>query len=116
MNPDVFRGPWGGRRCRDSLVQTTRNCTCDPGQCVANDNYLNDVKDMISHCLPKGHIAAMFAESIQGIGGTVQFPKGYIKGVYDLVKANNGLFISDEVYRLFKVFFLKVIMFRSFCR
>lgn len=39
----------------------------------------------------------MFAESIQGVGGTVQYTKGYIKRAAELVRANGGLFISDEV-------------------
>jgi alanine-glyoxylate transaminase / (R)-3-amino-2-methylpropionate-pyruvate transaminase len=39
----------------------------------------------------------MFAESIQGVGGTVQFTKGYIKKAAALVRQNGGLFISDEV-------------------
>jgi alanine-glyoxylate transaminase/(R)-3-amino-2-methylpropionate-pyruvate transaminase len=31
------------------------------------------------------------------VGGTVQFPKGYIKSACELVRKNRGLFISDEV-------------------
>lgn len=31
MCPDVFRGPWGGSRCRDSPVQTIRDCSCAEG-------------------------------------------------------------------------------------
>ena len=31
MCPDVFRGPWGGSHCRDSPVQTTRECSCAQG-------------------------------------------------------------------------------------
>lgn len=46
-----------------------------------------------------GKCAGMFAESIQGVGGTVQFTKGYIKKAAALVRENGGLFISDEVDR-----------------
>ena len=28
MNPDPYRGPWGGGHCRDSPVQTERSCGC----------------------------------------------------------------------------------------
>lgn len=42
----------------------------------------------------------MFAESIQGVGGTVQFTKGYVKKAAKLVRENGGLFISDEVGRI----------------
>lgn len=47
--------------------------------------------------MPKGKCAGMFAESIQGVGGTIQFTKGYIKRAADLVRNNGGVFISDEV-------------------
>lgn len=43
------------------------------------------------------NIVGMFAESIQGVGGTVQFPKGFIKKAAELVRSNGGVFISDEV-------------------
>lgn len=39
----------------------------------------------------------MFAESIQGVGGTVQFPIGYLKKAQELIHTNGGVFISDEV-------------------
>lgn len=31
------------------------------------------------------------------MGGSVQFPKGYIKSAAALVRKNGGLFVSDEV-------------------
>lgn len=31
MCPDVFRGIWGGSHCRDSPVQTIRECSCAQG-------------------------------------------------------------------------------------
>uniref|UniRef100_A0AAR2IXH0 Alanine--glyoxylate aminotransferase 2, mitochondrial n=1 Tax=Pygocentrus nattereri TaxID=42514 RepID=A0AAR2IXH0_PYGNA len=31
MCPDVFRGVWGGSHCRDSPVQTIRECNCSRG-------------------------------------------------------------------------------------
>lgn len=34
---------------------------------------------------------------MQGVGGTVQFTKGYLMKAASLVRSNNGLFISDEV-------------------
>lgn len=39
----------------------------------------------------------MFAESIQGVGGTVQYTKNYIKKAIELIHANGGIFIADEV-------------------
>lgn len=97
MNPDVYRGIWGGSNCRDSVVQTTRSCNCGPDSCEASDKYVEQVAIQLNHNVARGHVAGFFAESIQGLGGIVQFPKGYLKKVYELVKNNGGIFISDEV-------------------
>ncbi|XP_969816.2 alanine--glyoxylate aminotransferase 2, mitochondrial [Tribolium castaneum] len=97
MNPDVYRGLWGGTHCRDSPIQTSRSCSCSVENCEAKDKYLEQLRDIFKYNVRPGGLAAFFAESIQGVGGTVQFPKGYIKGAYKLVKEHGGLFISDEV-------------------
>ncbi|EDW18804.2 alanine--glyoxylate aminotransferase 2, mitochondrial isoform X2 [Drosophila mojavensis] len=97
MNPDPYQGIWGGSACRDSPVQTTRSCSCPPNECQAGVNYYNELEQTFKYSLPRGKVAAMFAESIQGVGGTVQFPKGYLKRAADLVHANGGLIVADEV-------------------
>lgn len=97
MNADPFRGPWGGKHCRDSPVQTIRNCNCGEGQCEAGDKYAEQLQDVIRFSMPKGKIGAFFAESIQGVGGTVQFPKNFLKKAFETVKSHGGVCISDEV-------------------
>ncbi|KAI8123370.1 hypothetical protein FF38_05553 [Lucilia cuprina] len=98
MNPDPYQGIWGGANCRDSPIQTDRKCDCTlESGCKASDLYYKELEQTFKYSLPRGKVAAMFAESIQGVGGTVQFPKGYIKKAAELVRANGGLFISDEV-------------------
>lgn len=42
--------------------------------------YAADVKDLIDHATP-GKVAAFIAEAIQGVGGTVPLPDGYLKEV-----------------------------------
>ncbi|CAN5579847.1 N/A [soil metagenome] len=74
--PDLYRGRWTG---------------ADSGQ-----NYADDVKNVIDYTTP-GKIAAYIAESIQGVGGTVVFPEGYLKGAYAHARAAGGLCIADEV-------------------
>ncbi|XP_022110098.1 alanine--glyoxylate aminotransferase 2, mitochondrial-like [Acanthaster planci] len=96
INPDPFRGPWGGKNCRDSPVQTIRQCDCAAGQCHAKDMYIDQLKDLLRYETPK-KIAGMFAESIQGVGGAVQFPKGYLKEAFELIREKGGVCISDEV-------------------
>lgn len=66
-------------------------------QCEAGLEYYKDLEEIFKHSMPKGKCAGMFAESIQGVGGTTQYPKNYIRKATELVRANGGLFISDEV-------------------
>lgn len=35
--------------------------------------------------------------TFQGVNGAVQFPKGFLKGAFDAVRAAGGVCISDEV-------------------
>ncbi|KAJ8713706.1 hypothetical protein PYW07_014076 [Mythimna separata] len=94
MLPDPYRGIWGG--CRDSLSQVPGACAC-PGDCVTADKYVNQLNELLENSIPKGRLAALFAESIQGVNGTVQFPKGYLKKAHQLVKKYGGLYVADEV-------------------
>ncbi|XP_046411893.1 alanine--glyoxylate aminotransferase 2, mitochondrial [Neodiprion fabricii] len=98
-NPDVYRGPWGGSRCRDSpLALGQRKCECDDGNCAASDKYLEKLEDIFRFSLPNnGRVAAFIAESIQGIGGTVQYPRTYLRKAYDLIHHHGGVCIADEV-------------------
>ncbi|XP_053557175.1 alanine--glyoxylate aminotransferase 2, mitochondrial [Bombina bombina] len=96
MNPDVFRGIWGGSHCRDSPVQTIRKCSCSPGCCEAKDRYIDQLKDTLNTCAAK-NVAAFIAEPIQGVGGAVQYPKGFLKEAYELIRERGGLCIADEV-------------------
>ena len=41
--------------------------------------------------------AAILIEPIQGEGGVVMPPEGFLKAAFDLCKANNVLFIADEI-------------------
>src|SRR6266481_3092477 len=78
MTPDPFRGYWG----RDDAE--------------AGRKYAADVKNLIDYATP-GQIAGFIAESIQGVGGCVVFPDGYLKHVYEHVRAAGGVCIADEV-------------------
>ena len=76
--PDTYRGPYG---------------MDDPD---AGKKYGQDVGEMIRYGTP-GKIAAFIAESIQGVGGTVVFPDGYLKEAYAQARSYGGLCIADEV-------------------
>jgi len=60
------------------------------------DPYLNDLDGTI-HYASSGQLAGMIIEPIQGYGGIVPVPDGYIKGAQERVKAAGGLLIIDEV-------------------
>ena len=62
----------------------------------AAKKYADDVKSLIDYATP-GKVAAFIAESIQGVGGFVEFPQGYLKGVYEHIRAAGGVCIADEV-------------------
>jgi alanine-glyoxylate transaminase/(R)-3-amino-2-methylpropionate-pyruvate transaminase len=51
---------------------------------------------LIDYATP-GKVAAFIAESIQGVGGCVEFPQGYLQHTYDHVRAAGGVCIADEV-------------------
>ena len=59
---------------------------------------MDQIEEIVRYSLPKGKsLAAFFAESIQGVGGSVQFPKGFIKRAFARVRELGGVCISDEV-------------------
>jgi len=62
----------------------------------AGKKYADDVKQLIDFATP-GKIAGFIAESIQGVGGFVEFPQGYLKHTYEHVRAAGGVCIADEV-------------------
>ena len=76
--PDLYRGPYG----KDDAA--------------AGEKYAADVASVIQFGT-SGRIAAFVAESIQGVGGTVVFPDGYLKAAYAHARAAGGLCIADEV-------------------
>ncbi|XP_065875023.1 alanine--glyoxylate aminotransferase 2 homolog 1, mitochondrial [Euphorbia lathyris] len=74
INPDPYRGIFGS----------------DP------TGYAKDVQDHIEYGT-SGKVAGFIAETIQGVGGTVELAPGYLKMVYDIVRKAGGVCIADEV-------------------
>ena len=74
--PDLYRGRW-----------------TDPDSGPA---YAEEIQNLIQFATP-GKVAGFIAESIQGVGGSVVFPDGYLQGAYRHVRAAGGLCIADEV-------------------
>jgi alanine-glyoxylate transaminase/(R)-3-amino-2-methylpropionate-pyruvate transaminase len=78
VTPDPYRGPWG---------------RAEP---QAGKNFAGDVKSLIDYAT-SGRVAGFIAESIQGVGGCVVFPDGYLQHAYQHVRAAGGVCIADEV-------------------
>ena len=76
--PDTYRGHWG----QD-----------DP---EAGRKYADDVKSLIQFGT-SGQVAGFIAESIQGVGGAVVYPDGYLQHAYAHIRAAGGVCIADEV-------------------
>ena len=65
---------------------------------LVEDKYLDQIEEIVRYSLPKGKsVAGFFAESIQGVGGSVQFPRGFLKRAFERVRELGGVCISDEV-------------------
>ena len=59
---------------------------------------MNQLEEIVRYSLPKGKsVAGFFAESIQGVGGSVQYPRGFIKRAFERIRELGGVCISDEV-------------------
>ncbi len=73
-NPDQYRGAHGA--------------TVTP--------YLDEIDITIRSSTP-GAIAGLIVEPVQGFGGVVPMPDGYLKGAFERVRAAGGVCIVDEV-------------------
>jgi alanine-glyoxylate transaminase/(R)-3-amino-2-methylpropionate-pyruvate transaminase len=78
INPNPYRGPWGYD---------------DPD---AGAKYAAEIKNVIDYATP-GRVAAFIAESIQGVGGAVVYPEGFLKKAYEYIREAGGICIADEV-------------------
>lgn len=58
--------------------------------------YLDEIDRAISSAT-EGRVAGMIVESVQGYGGIISMPKGYMSGAAERIRAAGGLFIADEV-------------------
>lgn len=58
--------------------------------------YLDEIERTIATATT-GHVAGMIVESVQGYGGIIEMPKGYLSGAAERIRAAGGLFIADEV-------------------
>ncbi|WP_166418278.1 aspartate aminotransferase family protein [Cochlodiniinecator piscidefendens] len=58
--------------------------------------YLDEIDRTIGSATT-GQVAGIFVESVQGYGGIIEMPAGYMSGAAERVRAAGGLYIADEV-------------------
>jgi alanine-glyoxylate transaminase/(R)-3-amino-2-methylpropionate-pyruvate transaminase len=58
--------------------------------------YLDEIDRAITGST-SGRLAGMIIEPVQGYGGIVEMPKGYIAGAAEKVRSRGGLLVIDEV-------------------
>lgn len=71
----------------------------DPYRGVFGDDveaYLADI-DRTIHYSTSGRLAGMIIEPIQGYGGIIEAPPGYLKAAAQMVREHGGILIVDEV-------------------
>lgn len=112
-NPDPYRGRFGNTECRQSMEESfdsaqNKHCCNRPKEinsyitdfgvkCHACSEYLRDLDLVLNTNIPPNKLAALIMESIQGVGGTVQYPREYVRKAAEMARAQNGLVIMDEV-------------------
>lgn len=58
--------------------------------------YLDEIARVIQSATT-GRVAGILVESVQGYGGIIEMPPGYMAGAAERVRAAGGLYIADEV-------------------
>ena len=73
--PDLFRGKFTGKN--------------------ATEKYLSNLKKSINSL--KQPLSAFFSEAIVSTAGQIVLPPGYLAQAFEIVRANGGVCVSDEV-------------------
>lgn len=60
------------------------------------DFFINDLVEVIE-TTTTGHPAALIVETIQGVGGFIVPPDGYLERAAEVIRSYGGLYIADEV-------------------
>jgi alanine-glyoxylate transaminase/(R)-3-amino-2-methylpropionate-pyruvate transaminase len=60
------------------------------------ETYLDEIDRTIESSTP-GKVAGFIVEPIQGFGGVIPMPKGYLSGAFERIRAAGGVCIVDEI-------------------
>ncbi|MBB4301887.1 alanine-glyoxylate transaminase/(R)-3-amino-2-methylpropionate-pyruvate transaminase [Rhodobium orientis] len=96
------QGVTGVRNFRHNIGQLSNiSFVAEPNQYrgifgAGTEPYLEEIDRTIAYTT-SGALAGMIIEPVQGYGGIVVMPDGYLKGAFERVRAAGGLCIVDEV-------------------
>ena len=99
---DSFKKPFSSRICQQTTFVPYANCRrCAFSQTPENCHFacISHIDRILS--LPSGgagDVAAVIAEPVQGRGGDVVPPKGWLKALRELCTKHDILLILDEIY------------------
>ena len=93
ISPYKFDGPGG--EGAPAHVQITLSPDPYRGAYRSAKGYIRDAGEAIGRM--GRDVCAFISESILGCGGQIEFPAGYLQGVYHKVREAGGLCIADEV-------------------
>lgn len=79
LSPYPYRSPFG-EQTEEEMAQS----------------FADDLEEVI-HTTTTGKPACFIAEPIQGVGGFIVPPRGYLKRAAEIIREVGGLFIADEV-------------------
>ncbi|KAJ4704296.1 Alanine--glyoxylate aminotransferase 2, mitochondrial-like protein [Melia azedarach] len=90
----------GLRTEKFNIVQTGIHHAMDPNPyrgVFGSDGkkYAQEVQNIIDYAT-SGKVAGFISEAIQGAGGVIELPHGYLPVVYEIVRRAGGLCIADE--------------------
>ena len=63
---------------------------------AVTEPYLTEIERVIASSTT-GRVGGIFVESVQGYGGIIEMPAGYMAGAAERVRAAGGLYVADEV-------------------
>lgn len=66
------------------------------GENAGATSYLEEIERALTF-ETSGQVAGIIVESVQGYGGIIEMPGGYMSGAAERVRAAGGLYIADEV-------------------
>jgi len=100
ISPYKFQGPGGKGRKPWVHIAPLPDDYRGPykrGDVAAGRKYAQHVADIVEGLKGGGGVAAFICETFPSVAGQIELPEGYLREVYQHIRAAGGLCIADEV-------------------